>query len=190
VTVKVAVCPGFKVSGVKNPVAPKRDPATESAEIVTGAVPEEVRVTDCVPVLPTETFPKVTVDVLKVRTGVAAFSCSKTDFDVLPLVAVRVADCAVATEATPAVKRPFVDPAGIVMLAGTVTALLLLARFTVSPPVGAEPDKLSVQVSASVPMIEALLQETALTVGAAAMPAPLMFTVAVGALPEMVRMPV
>lgn len=189
-TIIVAVCPGFKVSGVTNPVAPNREPATESAETVTGAVPEEVRVTDCVPVLPTETLPKATVDVLRVRTGVAAFSCSEIVLDVLPLVAVRVADCVEVTEATPAVKRAFVDPAGIVMTAGTVTELLLLARFTVSPPIGAEPDRLSVQVSASVPVIEVLLQDTALTVGEAAMPAPLMFTVAVGALLVMVAMPV
>jgi len=37
---------------------------------------------------------------------------------------------------------------------------------TLTPPVGAEPVKLTVQASASDPVIEVLLHETALTVGA------------------------
>jgi hypothetical protein len=71
-----------------------------------------------------------------------------------------------------------------------VTALLLLARLTVSPPLGAAPDMLTVQVSESDPVMEVLVHETALTVGATAMPAPLMFTVAAGALLVMAAMPV
>ena len=68
----MAVCPGFKVSGVAIPVAPNSEPATEIEEIVTGAVPEEVRVTDCFPVLPTATFPNDADVVFRVRAGVAA----------------------------------------------------------------------------------------------------------------------
>jgi hypothetical protein len=49
---------------------------------------------------------------------------------------------------------------------------------------------LTVQVSASDPVMEVLLHETALTVGVTATPAPLMFTVAAGALLVMVAMPV
>ena len=59
-TVMVAFCPGFRVTGVVIPAAPNREPATEIEEIVTGAVPDEVRVTDCVAVLPTATFPNDT----------------------------------------------------------------------------------------------------------------------------------
>ena len=65
----MAVCLGFKVTGVVIPVAPNREPATEIEEIVTGAVPEEVRVTDCLPVLPTATFPNDTDVVFRVRDG-------------------------------------------------------------------------------------------------------------------------
>jgi hypothetical protein len=80
--------------------------------------------------------------------------------------------------------------AGTVTEPGTATELLLLARLTVRPPVGAAPDRLTVHTSASDPVIEVLLQETALTVGITAMPAPPMLTVAVGALLVIVTMPV
>lgn len=71
----VAVCPEFKVTGVVIPVAPKREPATEIDEIVTGAVPEEVRVKDCFPMLPTETLPNESEGALTLsEADVAAFS--------------------------------------------------------------------------------------------------------------------
>lgn len=94
------------------------------------------------------------------------------------------------TEAALATKFALVAFVGTVMEAGTVTVPLLLARLTVSPPEGAAPDMLTVQVSASDPVMEVLLHETALTVGVTATPAPLMFTVAAGALLVMVAMPV
>lgn len=52
------------------PVAPNSEPATEMEEIVTPTRPEEVKVTDRLPVLPTATFPNDSVVVLKVRAGV------------------------------------------------------------------------------------------------------------------------
>ena len=113
----VAVCPGFRVTGVVIPVAPKSEPATEIEEIATAAVPEEVSVTDCVPVLPTETFPNDTDEALTVKAGVAAFNCSESVLDVLPVIAVRIADCALLTEATFAVKI------ALVAVAGTMTDL-------------------------------------------------------------------
>jgi len=47
---------------------------------------------------------------------------------------VRVADWAVETEATVAVKAPVVAPAATVTLAGTVTLVLLLDSATLTPP--------------------------------------------------------
>jgi hypothetical protein len=44
--VNLTVCPGFSVSGVVTPLAPKSDPATEMDEIVTGALPAEDSVRD------------------------------------------------------------------------------------------------------------------------------------------------
>ena len=68
--------------------------------------------------------------------------------DAPPKVAVRVAVCAVETEATVAVKAPVVAPAATVTLAGTVTLALLLDNATLTAPVAAA---LSVTVHAEVP---------------------------------------
>jgi hypothetical protein len=94
----------------------------------------------------------------------------------------------VLTEATFAVNAAVVAPAGTVTEAGTVTAVLLLARLTLVPPASAELDKLTVHESASDPVMEELLQDTALTVGAT--PAPLILIVAAGALLAIVTVPV
>jgi hypothetical protein len=67
---------------------------------------------------------------------------------------------------------------------------LLLDRPTLTPPVGAEPDKLTVHESANDPVIDVLLQEIACTIGATAVPVPLRVTVAVGALLDIVNCPV
>ena len=108
----------------------------------------------------------------------------------LPVAAVSVAVCALVTAATFAEKAAVVAVAGTVTEAGTVTALLLLASATLRPPVGAEPDRVTVQVSASAPVMEVLLQDTALTVGVTVVPVPLRVTVAAGALLAIVNCPV
>jgi len=72
--VNLTVCPGFSVTGVATPLAPKSDPATEMEEIVTGAVPVEDNVTACVPVWPTFTLPNAMVVVLTLKVGVDALS--------------------------------------------------------------------------------------------------------------------
>jgi len=109
---------------------------------------------------------------------------------VLPVVAVSVADCAVVTEATLAVNTAVVAVAGTVIEPGTVTELLLLASPTATPPLGAVPDKVTVQESARVPVMEVLEQESPLTVGTEELPAPLRLTVAVEAVLEIVNCPV
>lgn len=185
-----AVCPGFNVIGVVIPVAPNKAPATETDEIVTGAVPADVSVTVCVAVLFTATPPNETLLAFSVSFGEPTLSCRESALEVLPVVAVTVADCALVTEATFAVKAAVVAVAGTVTALGTVTAPLLLARPTFTPPVGAEPDKLTVQASAREPVIEVLLQETALTVGDTVVPVPLRLTVAAGAVLEIDSCPV
>jgi hypothetical protein len=109
---------------------------------------------------------------------------------VLPVAAVNVTVCAVVTEAALAVNVALVAVAGTITEAGTVTALLLLVRDTLRPPVGAEPERLTVHVSASDPVMDVLVQDTALTVGAVVVPVPVRLTVAAGALLEMVSCPV
>lgn len=116
--------------------------------------------------------------------AVAAFNWSDTDFDVLPLDAVRLADVAVVTAATLAVKVAEVAVAGMVSEPGTVTEPLLLASATLTPPEGADPERETVHESASAPVMEVLPHDSALTVGAVVEPVPLKLTVAVGALLE------
>jgi len=157
-------------------------PVTAIELTVTGAVPLEVRVTVCVVELFTETAPKEMLLAFTFSVGMPALSCSATLFDAPAVVAVRVADCELLTEATFAVKAAVVAVAGTVTDAGTFTELLLLERLTLSPPVGADPDRLTVQASAREPVIEVLPQETAVTVGATVVPVPLRLTEAAGAL--------
>jgi len=59
---------------------------------------------------------------------------------------VRVAVCAVETDATVAVKAPVVAPDATVTLAGTVTLALLLDSATLAPPAGAAALRVSVHV--------------------------------------------
>jgi len=153
-------------------------------------VPLEVTVTDFDTAVPTATLPNDRDVALKLNAGVAAFSCSDTARDVLPVVAVSVADCALVTEATFAVNAAAVAPAATDTVAGTVIELLLLAMETFKPPVGAGPDKLTVHPSAREPVIELLVQDNALTVGVVVVPVPLKLTVAGVALLEMVSCPV
>lgn len=153
-------------------------------------MPLEVSVTVCVVAVFTTTLPNATLDALTLSAAVAAFSCSDTDRDVVPVVAVTVALCAVVTEAMFAVNVALLAAAGTITDAGTVTKLLLLPRLTLTPPMGAEPDKLTVHRSASDPVIEVLLHEIPLTVGATNVPVPLRPTVAVEALLAIVSCPV
>lgn len=64
-----------------------------------------------------------------------------------------------------AVNPALTAPAGTVTADGAVTALLLLARLTASPPDPAAADKVTVQASLPAPVIDPLLQVSALRVG-------------------------
>jgi hypothetical protein len=125
-----------------------------------------------------------------VSAGVAAFSCSRIDFEVLPLVAVSVADAAVVTAATLAVNVAEVAVAGTVTELGTATEPLLLARATITPPVGAEPESATVHESASDPVMDVLPHASPLTVGTVVEPVPLRLTLALGALLAIASWPV
>ncbi len=64
-----------------------------------------------------------------------------------------------------AVKPPVVAPAATFMLAGIVTAELLLARLTTNPPLAAAAFKVTVQLSLPAPVIDPLAQLNALRTG-------------------------
>ena len=71
------------------------------------------------------------------------------------------------TAAVVAVKGAVADPAGTVTDAGTVTALLLLARDIAKPPLGAAAVRVTVQTSLAAPVSELLAQESALSAAGA-----------------------
>ena len=140
-------------------------PEIESELMVTGAEPLEVKVTDFVTAVPTETLPKESELALALRTGVAALSCSAKLCAEEFALADRVAVCEVVTEEAVAVNEAEDAPEATVTLAGTVTAVLLLASVTTVPPVGAAELKPTVHVVDPAPVNVPLPQERALTVG-------------------------
>ena len=111
--------------------------------------------------------------------------------DSVPEVAIRVAICAVATEATVAEKAALVAFAGTVTVAGRTTAALLLERLTLRPPLPAAALRVTVQASVPDPIIAPLAQESALSVPGmtgvpgAAVPVPLRLITADGLVEEL-----
>jgi hypothetical protein len=79
------------VDGKANPDNLKPEPARFALLIVTGTVPVEVSVTDCVAAELTTTSPKATLVALMLSAGIAAFSCRVKFFNSLPTLAVIVA---------------------------------------------------------------------------------------------------
>jgi hypothetical protein len=89
-------------------------------------------------------------------------------------LAVSVAVCIVLTGETLAVKLALVAPAGTATDAGTVTAELLLAKPTVSPPLAAAAFRVTAQRSVPAPVTDRLAQLKELRlVELAAAPVPL-----------------
>jgi hypothetical protein len=172
-TVSVAVCPWLRVSGKLAPGMLKPAPATVPALMVSGAVPVDIRVTDCgVAAVFTVTLPNAMLPVLSLKCGMKAFSSRAKVFETVPEVAVRVTVCAVVTEAMVAEKATLVALAGTVTVAGRVTAGLLLERLTLRPPLPAAELRVTVQASVPDPVIETLVQESVLGVPGAAVPVP------------------
>jgi hypothetical protein len=120
--------------------------------------------------------------------GTAAFSCRAKIFETLPEVAVSVAAWAVETDATVAVNPALVALAGTVIMAGTVTAALLLDRLMLNPPAGAAEVSITVQASVPDPVIVPLPQERALNAAGGAVPVPARRIVAVEPFEELLLM--
>ncbi|MGA7241987.1 MAG: hypothetical protein WBX19_02340 [Terracidiphilus sp.] len=105
--------------------------------MVAAAVPLEVTVTDCVPVVPTATLPNESEVALKVSDGEpVAGEMIMSKYSVIPPDwAVMVAFWVIATLATLALNVALVAPAFTVTLLGTDTYGSLLDRVTLSLPV-------------------------------------------------------
>jgi hypothetical protein len=87
----------------------------------------------------------------------------------------KVTVWAARTDDTVAGNPVLVAFAGTVTVAGTVTAVLLLDRLTLRPPLGAAAFSVTMQESVPEPVMDALLQESALNAaaGVPAVPVPL-----------------
>jgi hypothetical protein len=163
-TVSVAVCPGFNVNGVLIPDTENSAPLTATPLIVSAVVPDDVTVTACVVAAFSSSVPNATLVELRLSPGTAAFSCMANVPLTPPAVAVSVAVCSVLTDEAVAVNPALEAPAATVTDAGTVTAALLLARFTVRGPAAA-PVSVTVQASVAAPVSDALPHVTPFTAG-------------------------
>ncbi len=76
-TMKVAVWPGFSVSGVLIPDSEKPAPVTETPLIVKAAVPVDVTVTGWLVAVFSRSVPKARLVELRLRPAVTAFSCNE-----------------------------------------------------------------------------------------------------------------
>jgi hypothetical protein len=178
---KTALWPGFRVIGKVAPVRENPVPLTLAPLTVTGRVPVELRVTDCVEGVFKLTLPKLMLVALMLSTGTAALSCRETVFVIPPPEACSVTVCAAVTADIEAVKLAVVALAGTAAVAGTFTAVLLLVRLTAKPVLGAGPFSPIVQISVPVPVKEALAQLKLLraVVDGAVTPVPLRATTVV-----------
>lgn len=172
-TFSVAVWPGVSVIGRLPPAIVKPVPKSDAALTVTAELPVEDRVSGCVTGELTGTLPKARLDALMPRAGIAAPNWTANVCATPPTLAVNVAACVEATGDTLAEKTILAAPAGTVTESGTVTARLLLARLTGSPPVSAAALSVTVQLSVPPPVIDPLVQLSALSTGT---PVPLRLT--------------
>ena len=179
-TVRTTAWPGLRVTGNALPETENPAPVTVPVFKVSAAVPVDDRVIDFVTAVFSATDPKVSEVALTVSAGTAAFNCTANPFETPPALAVTVADCAVLTDDTVAVNAALVALAGITTDAGTLTALLLLERLTLSPLLEAAELNVTVQASVPEPVIDAVLQERPDKVAAAAAPLPVRPTAVVG----------
>jgi hypothetical protein len=113
-------------------------------------------------------LPKDRLDELILNAAIpagAAPNCKANVCDTPPALAVTVAVWAELTEETEALKAALVAPAGTITEAGTVTALLSLARVVLIPPAGAGALNAAVQESVAAPVKLAFAQLNELRVG-------------------------
>jgi hypothetical protein len=148
----------------------KPDPLNLAELIVTGAVPVDSRITGSIDAVFTVTFPnsKLAVLMLNAATfGAEALSCIAKVLETPPTLAVNVTAWAIVTVGTVAANPALVAFAGIITVAGTATAALLLLRPTLKPPLPAAELRVTVQASVPAPVRDAVPQEIALNAAGA-----------------------
>jgi hypothetical protein len=153
------------VIGNVTPDIEKPVPVTAAELMVTEPEPVDVKVNDCVVAVLTATLPKLTVEALRPSVDDAGVNCTAKVCEAPPALAESVAVCAVDTAEMVAEKLALVEPEATVTVAGTATDALLLATLTVAPPVAAAGFTVTVQASVPAPVMEELVQESAVRTG-------------------------
>jgi len=116
--------------------------------IKTGAVPVDVKTSDCVTGAFTTTLPKARLGEPTVRVGTIASRDKGKVLGAPPEVAaVRVAICVVLTAETAAVNEEVSEPVDTTTVGGNLTAALLLDKVTSVPPLSAADLRVTVQES-------------------------------------------
>ncbi|MGB9154092.1 MAG: hypothetical protein WCD70_13515 [Alphaproteobacteria bacterium] len=82
--------PGLSVIGSGGPESEKPDPDNDAPLTVTGALPAEAKVIDCVADVLTATLPKITLAGVMLSASTVAFSCTVKLVNMLPTLAVIV----------------------------------------------------------------------------------------------------
>ena len=141
------------MTGRPSPELEKPVPVRAAALTVTAEVPVDVSVSDCVVALFTATVPNARLAELRLNVGNCEPSCNVKAAGGPKALAVNVAVCAVLTEEIVALKFVVFAPDVTITEAGTLTAALLLARFTVTPLAAAVAFSFTVQLSVPVPVI-------------------------------------
>jgi len=134
--VRTAAWPGLRDAGKLPPETEKPVPVVASDLIVTGTLPVEVTVTDCVTAVPTATSPNCMEAVLRLSAADEApafegLSWMETWRDAPLDVAKMVAVCVEEAAATVATNEAVLEPPAMVAVGGTATALLVLESATV-----------------------------------------------------------
>jgi len=140
-------------------------PESDDESMVTAAFPVEDSVSVCVSALLTATSPKSMLFALTFRVEIEELSCRVIAFDTAPALAVNVADWGEVTGEAFAMKFVLLAPAATTTVPGTLTSGLLLARFTANPPLRAAAFSVTMQLSATEPVIDELTQVTPLNTG-------------------------
>ncbi|MGA8044111.1 MAG: hypothetical protein WCA37_15040 [Terracidiphilus sp.] len=151
------------MSGSVVPVEEKPAPLTVMPLIVTAWLPVDDSVTDCESAVLIVTLPKLRLVGLTPRVLVSVLVAAGPNWiaklaDVPLIEACRVAVCAEDAAATVAVKGALVVPVVTLTELGTVTAELLLAMPTDTPPGGAGAFSVTVQLSVPEEVNDAVVQ--------------------------------
>ena len=164
---------GFRVSGRPNPETVNPLPLTVAPLTDTAADPVDVRVIDCVAGVFNPTLPKARVEALTLSVGpfellwAAALSCKGNVSTAPSALADNVTVSDELNEEIVAVKVALLASSGTVTVAGTVTRLLSLDRFTTNPPPGAPAFSANVQLFVPAALIDPVAQVSPLSRGGA-----------------------